>query len=210
MNKTKGIMLLALFLLSIVSVVAELEIVPELPEDLSNKYFCDDVEFVDYAKDKEVKPLCKEKPSAHRKGGRGGFYIAKGKTLFGMTSEYDGRAVAGLIVGKITPYRPSREMNFVPVKVKLLGKTRPEQKINAFQIKSIPDKTSLAKYEILNNMGEGVVMVTTWRVTAKEKVKFLLNGKEITARKQPSKSKVVTEYQTVFNGGGILEIVKAQ
>lgn len=202
-NKIKVMAILAMFLLSIISVVADLEI-PELPEeDLNDKYFCDDVYYEVASRDLEVKPTCKARPTVKRGGG--GFYIAKGKTMFNMESKYDGRSMGAVVLGKMnTKYKM---VNFPRVKLEFNGKTGYRYSgVHVKEVKST-NPNIVTQYEFLENMDESMNMKATFRVSSKTPVKVMLDGKELKSTKV-KKSKSQDEYTVMLTNGGMIDLVK--
>lgn len=198
---------MAMFLISLVGVVADLEVPEEEPvEDLNNKYFCDDADYETATKDLVEKPTCVAKP-VRKSGGSGGFYIAKGKELFGMKSKYDGRSMGAVTLGKLNTKH--KMINFPRVKLEFDGKTG--YKYSGVHIKEI--KTSnpniVTTYEYLESMDNTINTMATFRVSSKTPVKIMLDGKELKVTKV-KKSRSQDEYIVTFVNGGIFELVKAR
>lgn len=232
--KIVGMFVLALFLLSITSAVADIEVPPEeeVPVEPTPVYFCDDVRAIIQQRDFDlahpdfeneefpedepipVKPICNKRPVVVKSRGHGGFYIGKGKTMFGMTSKYVGSGF-GIPVNRIQAGKKLK-LNLPSIGlVELSGKTLLNKKPNfvyGFHIKTLKpnSKDTIASYELLSNLGKDIKMKVNWRVSSKEDVVFLLNGNLLETKKLASKSKSQSQYEVTLTEGGVIELVKAK
>ena len=227
-NKLLGIFLLMLISLSVISVIADIEVPEEeteteeeTPEETEEE--CEPQEEIVCEEEQEdcepqEEVVCEKPevvveetaPVAKRKHSEGGFYIANGKILFNMQSHQEGRGF-GILVGRLQEnklvnlYFPSMVMQ-----IKELTTSSAIDRLNGFHMKTL-SKTpqSLARYEFLSNMGSNAEFTITFRVASGNNVKILLNGQDLNAVKLPAKSKIQDLYQVKFTGQGLLEIVKA-
>ena len=221
--KTKqitGTMVLMIFLLSITA-FGDLE-VPEVPEELTEEekvQKCATLESNGQQSSSDAQELkCvfkpKEKP---RSGGGGGFSIAKGKTLFGLTSGQDGAGL-GIVLGNVFPtrlYNLNLGKDIQSIKIQSDVTQRGiGMKSKAIHIKrntlGINNAKILFAYEFLSNLDKDHTTYTmVIKTISKDKVKFYVGGKEVQSKQLKKNSRVFNYYEISFKGKGTIEVVKA-
>src|SRR3990167_889785 len=215
-----GTMVLMIFLLSITA-IADLE-VPEDQEVLKEKQRvekCVHLESMGQTSHTDADEFnCVFQPVQKKSSGNGGFYLANGKTLFGLTSKSEGTGF-GIVLGTLFP---KRQLNLhlgkdiqslkikTDVKQKGIGKNSKVIHLKRMKPADIKDKNNLFAYEFLSNLDKDHTTYTmVVKTISKDKVRFYVGGKEVPAKQLKKNSRIFNYYEISFKGKGTIEVVKA-
>ena len=204
-NKIVGAAILMIFLISAFA-FADLQILPEEQQQQEDKeQLCKDLARVGKQNSGEAKGLgCVYE---RKTGGSGGFYLAKGKNLFGMTSNYAGQGF-GIVLGNL--WKGTKKLYFPGEisKVELTSQTNQKgmgMKSKAFHLKKLDNAGKLLRYEFVSNMNPATSYALTFKVKEGLKPDFFLGNVDVPEKKVPDQSKKIDYYQVDFTGSGLLE-----